>query len=91
MVKISKDAVKVVKSSNNKGSKMVVTSSKNVVRIFFAFILPLLQPKKLTAFMENFGKIWNFPPIFLVPVTTFYYFLLPNWKILAVKSLAVKL
>ena len=60
MVTCSKDAVKVVKSTNKKGSKMVVTSSKNVVRIFFPLpvLLHLLQPKKLidTAFMENFGK-----------------------------------
>ena len=69
---------------------MVVTSSKNVVRIFFAFTT-LTATKKAYRIYGKFWKDRNFPPIFLVPFTTFYYFLLPNWKILAVKSLAVKL
>ena len=72
MVKISKDAVKVVKSSNNKGSKMVVTSSKNVVRIFFAFTT-LTATKKAYRIYGKFWKDLEFPPYFLGPC---YYFLL---------------
>ena len=72
VVKISKDAVKVVKSSNNKGSKMVVTSSKNVVRIFFAFTT-LTATKKAYRIYGKFWKDLEFPPYFL---GSFYYFLL---------------
>ena len=72
VVKISKDAVKVVKSSNNKGSKMVVTSSKNVVRIFFAFTT-LTATKKAYRIYGKFWKDLEFPPYFL---GSLYYFLL---------------
>jgi len=72
VVKISKDAVKVVKSSNNKGSKMVVTSSKNVVRIFFAFTT-LTATKKAYRIYGKFWKSREFPPYFL---GSSYFFLL---------------
>ena len=97
MVKISKDAVKVVKSSNNKGSKMVVTSSKNVVRIFFAFTT-LTATKKAYRILPHLWKILEksgISPLFswfqLLLFTTFYCQTGKYWQILAVKSLAVKL
>ena len=78
VVKISKDAVKVVKSSNNKGSKMVVTSSKNVVRIFFAFTT-LTATKKAYRILPHLWKILEksgISPLFswlqLLLFTTFY-------------------
>ena len=97
VVKISKDAVKVVKSSNNKGSKMVVTSSKNVVRIFFAFTT-LTATKKAYRILPHLWKILEksgISPLFswlqLLLFTTFYCQTGKKCKKMAVKSLAVKL